>query len=203
MLFGRILGIISGILFFYVGIPRIIKNYKKKSVLSESLTDVIINILYYLVFLRFGICFNFEFPFIIGIFLQFCIYYVLIFQFCIYSSYKYFFFNLLLLILFVPLKSSVFYFIIVLELVSLVHFMYFFIKSKSTLEISLFGEHISFIGGIYGFYSCAVSTDGINNGWVFYSYFIFRSAFVIFASIYYNEYRIYEDISSTKIQTIY
>ena len=67
------------------------------------------------------------------------------------------------------------------------------------MGVSLFGQHLNFLGGILGLYMCSITTSCNDIGWLFYVISVGQSLTVFTLSIYYNEFRIFDKVNNDEV----
>lgn len=64
------------------------------------------------------------------------------------------------------------------------------IKTKTTRGVSMFGQHLNFVGSIFGMLMCMITCDCDAIAWLFYIIGLFQSMAVFMVAIKFGEFRI-------------
>ena len=193
------LGNIGAFAFFFVEFPQIVLNFKRKSTEGFSSLSVLIRF--------FGIAFQISFG-ILGTlqksaFLAACLLAlesaVFIIQFAIYRKNKLYFLGFLLpvpgivLTFAYPQSISVTkWFYSATQVICYFPYIITLISHGSTLGISLFGQHLNFLGAICGILMCCLTVESDIVTWFFYIFSFLQAVSVFLLAMSYDEYRIFD-----------
>ena len=192
-------GNFGALIFFFVHFPQLLFNYQRKSTEGFSSTSVFIR--------NFGLSFHvtnsliekLHKPYILtGIILLFLlqIYFI---QFTIYRKNKKYLFGLLIPIipfiinfLFPEIISITNWLNPISQIICYIPYIFSCLKVASTNGISLLGQHINFLGGIFGFLMCSINCNCSQMTWLFYCISLIQSLSIFLLSLSYNEYRLFD-----------
>ena len=194
---GYWIGNIGAVSFFFVSFPQILLNYRRKSTNGFSALFVLIRL--------FGISFQISFG-IIGtlqksaLFTAFLIALenmVFLIQLSIYRKNRYFLLGFLLplpgIITTLAFRESIVvtkWFYSICQVVCYIPYIITLISTHSTLGVSLFGQHLNFIGSLCGILMCCITVESDIVTWIFYIFSFFQALSVFFLALAFDEYRI-------------
>ena len=199
-------GNFATICFFIVYLPQFILNQKRKSVTGFSLQSTIIKLIGSS-FLCVNSLFNGSgLPVFLYGFLNTIQHCVFLIQFWFFSSHKkslyYFIIPIIPYILIFIYPDSYHYTDLIkptCQILSHIPQMLQCMKLNSTLGISMLGQHLNFLGMIFGCIMCYLQKVKSFKIWVLYLNSGFQSVSLYFLAIYYNEFRLI-DSSNKRIK---
>lgn len=205
--FGCWMGNFSAIAYFCVQIPQIFLNYKRKTTKGFSPFFVIIR-LFGLSFLAVnGIIEHTNVSLIASGILLVIAYDILLVQFCYFEFHPgyYAFLAAPLLPTFMSLvfPSTIVvtdYINAISQVACYIPFVTECIRMETTKGISLFGQHLNFLGSILGLFMCSTTCNCDTPGWLMHIISMLQSCIIYFVALHYNEMRLFDSTQSPVFQ---
>ena len=194
--FANFCGTAAAVSFFLVQIPQIYLNFMRKSTVGFSWEAIIIR--------TFGISFHvvngivaaMNFPLLLTGFLLLTEMFVILAQFALYREDRRFYIAFLIPI--VPVMMSLIwpvtmeytnYINPITQIACYIPFLYECVRVGTTHGISLTGQHLNFLGAIFGLLMCAITCRCDKIGWLFYFISLGQASAVYILAIMYEEFR--------------
>lgn len=204
---GYILGSFAAISFMFVQLPQLILNFRRKSTTGFSPFYVVIRMLGLSFHVVNGMITNMTLPLLISGTLLLVELFIFVFQFTRYNKKPLYYISYMVVLIPIILSSLwpksievTSYFNPVVQIVCCVPYILECIRAQTTLGISMFGQHLNFLGGILGLYMCSITTACNDIGWLFYVVPAGQSLTIFTLSIYYNEFRLFDKANINEIQ---
>ena len=203
--FGCWMGNISALIYFFVQLPQIYKNWQRKSTAGFSPYFLIIRFIGLSFFVVNGTIEKSPMSLLVSGYLILLTFSLLIVQHA-YYNFSFQFYFVLLFPLFPALLSSFVkssieftnYINPISQILCYIPFVYECLKSETTKGISLLSQHINFLGSILGIMMCTITCQCSTVGWTFHIVSMFQSIIIYLLAIDYDEFQLIDIKSEFK-----
>lgn len=193
--FGCICGSFAAFVYFFVQIPQIIKNYKRKTTSGFSIYYVIIRLIGTSFFFVNSSIKKLAWPIILSGVLLYISFGFLLVQHAFYEYSRPHYFFLLVIVfpiafgLAYPASIKITDFINpIFQIVAYIPFINECLKAKTTSGVSLLSFHINFLGSVLGILMCTITDQCDSTGWFLHIISMCQSAAIYMIAIEFNEF---------------